>query len=822
MSKRDACLGPIRAATKGAFSDADIERVIDGLILRNAEKKAAKPALSDEAALREAASELTIDEVKRAMVSRRAKAYGELAKKQRLRDYTAMSGTWADKLEAMTIGNDKAGFGGRNSVDAMATAFTAELVGDLEAGLRKAGVWTRASGSVRDLNWQKNVAIEMARLNGSKDAPTGDASAVAAAEVMAPLIEKGRQMQNGVGAYIGKLEGYVARQNHDPVKVAGGFWRDLGKFTDGQLNEVQTQAFNAWHDAIAPRLSDETFADMRPTDKGTAADRRAFLQAVWFNIVTGDHTRGSAIGDDIDGFLPKSGKARAVSAERVLHFKSAGDWWDYHLTFGRGDLFGAVTGDLQRAAQNTALMKRFGPNPEIAWANDLKRFSEEARQAGDMRQGQKIASSRMQSAFDQVAGISEAPENLRVAHVGQLMRKHQSVTKLGGMVLSAFPDIGVGATHLMDAGVPFLEAYQSVFSGILRLDGRARAEAADMLDVMARTSIGHLTSGVTTRDGALGWYTYLGRMNFALQGFDFWNGGLRGGVAWGFARHLGRHAGKDITALPKGLQNSLARFGIDAKGWEAIRAGVQTVDGQAFVAFDHIKDEGLRMRAKAMVNDVMDNATSESRARERRDMDFGQPPGSVLGETLRAFFQFKSFAFALVNRSLIPAGRAAAQGNGGPLVNLIVSTMLLGMLSVQAKQLVKGREPRPIDGKMVLAALVQGGGLGIYGDFLFGERNRFGGGLAETFGGPMIGDFSQLVSLYDKIRRGDDAGASAFKLVKSEIPFANLWYTRAALDYLIFWRMQEAINPGWAARYQRQTEKQTGAPFLLKPTEAVQ
>ena len=826
---RDACIGPIRAATKGAFSDDEINAIADRMIAGKLAAKAKIPALSDAAAVRQAALEVTTEEVKAALISRRAKYYGELAKRQRLSDYARMSGDGADKLEAMTIGSDKAGFGGRNSVDAMGHALASGLVGDMEKGLRQAKLWKRASGSKRDTTWQKNVVIEMARLNGSKVAETGDKAAVEAARVLGPLIEKGRAMQNGVGAFIGKLEGYVARQNHDPIKVAGGFWRDLGKFGDTKLNAAQTAAFEQWHDFIAPRLDDATFSENLPYSKDRwagpspdpAADRKAFLRGVWYNIVTGEHSSGKVKGDDIEGVLPSKGKARSVSAERVLHFKSPGDWWDYHLQYGRGDLFGTVTQDLTRAAQNTALMKRFGPNPEIAWQNDVKRFDQEAREKGDARLGNRINSRRIQSAFDQVAGLTDAPENLRVAHIGSLLRKHESVTKLGSMVLSAFPDIGVASNHLMQAGVPFLDAYGSVFSGILRLGGRAQKEAAEIFDVGARTAAGHLTSGVSARDGALGFYTYLGRVNFALQGFDAWNDGLRQGVAAMMGKHMGNHAGKALEALPKDLAGLLGRYGVDGAGWDAIRAGVTDIDGHKLVGFDHVEGD-LAMRGRAMINDMMDNATSEARGREKRDMNTGYARGSVMGEVLRAFMQFKSFPLTYVNRTLIPAARSARAGNVAPLANLIVSTVLLGYLSVQAKELVKGHNPRPLTWQTVAASMVQGGGLGIYGDFLFGERNRVGGGLAETFGGPVVGDFSSLLRLYDDIRHGRDARASALQLAKGQIPFSNLWYTRAALDYLVFWHLQEAVNPGWAGRYQHTVEQNTGSTFWLKPTDAVQ
>ena len=41
-------------------------------------------------------------------------------------------------------------------------------------------------------------------------------------------------------------------------------------------------------------------------------------------------------------------------------------------------------------------------------------------------------------------------------------------------------------------------------------------------------------------------------------------------------------------------------------------------------------------------------------------------------------------------------------------------------------------------GKFSGAAMLQGGGLAIYGDFLFSDVNRYDRGMAETMAGPVV------------------------------------------------------------------------------------
>jgi hypothetical protein len=115
--------------------------------------------------------------------------------------------------------------------------------------------------------------------------------------------------------------------------------------------------------------------------------------------------------------------------------------------------------------------------------------------------------------------------------------------------------------------------------------------------------------------------------------------------------------------------------------------------------------------------------------------------------------------------------------------------------------------------------MVQGGGFGIYGDFLFGEmRNRMGGGVLATAAGPTLGTIDDLADLWGRVRNGDDSAAAAFKLAVNNTPYMNLFYTRAALDYLVLYQIQEALNPGAVRRMEQRVERENGQEFLLSPS----
>ena len=184
----------------------------------------------------------------------------------------------------------------------------------------------------------------------------------------------------------------------------------------------------------------------------------------------------------------------------------------------------------------------------------------------------------------------------------------------------------------------------------------------------------------------------------------------------------------------------------------------------------------------------------------------------------------------------------AAQGYAGMkpiacLAQLILGGTLAGYLSMNAKMMSAGQMPRGITGanddetrKIWTAALVQGGGLGMWGDFLFGDQNRNGADFSFTqLGGPATADAEQLVKVVQQSLHGGEfnekTGRSPIageltRLAARNIPVVNTWWTRLALDYLVLWRIDEAVSPGYLAHYQKRVETQEHRQFYLPPTAA--
>jgi hypothetical protein len=78
----------------------------------------------------------------------------------------------------------------------------------------------------------------------------------------------------------------------------------------------------------------------------------------------------------------------------------------------------------------------------------------------------------------------------------------------------------------------------------------------------------------------------------------------------------------------------------------------------------------------------------------------------------------------------------------------------------------------------------------------------------------------EIARLFGDLKSGDDSAAQALRFTISNTPYANLFYTRMAADYLFLYELQETMNPGYLRRMERRIEQETGSEWWLRPSEA--
>ena len=226
--------------------------------------------------------------------------------------------------------------------------------------------------------------------------------------------------------------------------------------------------------------------------------------------------------------------------------------------------------------------------------------------------------------------------------------------------------------------------------------------------------------------------------------------------------------------------------------------------------------------------DEVDSAIITPDARTMAFAHRGTQKGTTMGEALRLFWQFKSFPIGVIQRGFMREFYGYDKGRGGRfgmseikgLALLMVASTAYGYLGMTLKDLARGRLPRaPDDWRTWRDSMAQGGSLGIYGDYLTGTQARFGRGFLSQLGGPTVGKADELLGIAQAIQTGQDPRAKMLKFAVSQVPYNNLFYTKAATDYLFMYELQEAMNPGYLRRFERNITDETGAEWWLRPSE---
>jgi len=161
-----------------------------------------------------------------------------------------------------------------------------------------------------------------------------------------------------------------------------------------------------------------------------------------------------------------------------------------------------------------------------------------------------------------------------------------------------------------------------------------------------------------------------------------------------------------------------------------------------------------------------------------------------------------------------------------------VTMTMMGVIAYQMKQIRAGKEPVEWDDPKLLAAgLLQGGGLGIIGDLLFSDVNRFGGGLAVSLAGPMAGflDDTRRLTIGNALEaiQGIDTnfGREVVKYGARYAPGADMWYFGPGVQRLFIDQMELMLDPKKAkAGFRREestAKNQYGQKYWWAPGDAL-
>jgi len=767
-------------------------------------------------------------------------------------------------LEAILTGDIRVISDGLGSVDRRQQAISLEYAGQLVAALRKKDLENLfKSGDLDEL-------IYKAMFDGpdSMDlSVAGAKEAVEIAEVVQKVQKQLLKRKNMNGAVIGELKNYVVRQGHDPIIL-----RKTGK--DNWVNYMLEQDGSGSY----IRLSEQTFESKSQFKDGVEYTDQEFIGDIYDNLVSGQHQKvdgSDKMGDQLLGFTGPSNLAKKLSTSRVIHFKDGQAAFDYASKFTRQKFSESVVNGIIHDGQSIGLMETFGTNPKAMFdriLQDAQKINKTNFKAKDT-----IKIKRLENQFKELDGTTRARGSGRLllggtvdfAGIGAAWRMLQNMAKLGAATISSFSDIATKASFINSrTDRSIFTSYAKAFSDIFRnYSGKQQKELAYLLNVGVENFLGDVHSRFGANDSLPGMMGKMHQMFFRLNGMTWWNNAQKTGLARMISADLATYTNRAFDSIPIKTRLNLQRYGINAEDW-AVYSSMEkrAMDGNDYLVPSAVDDvdaavlqagalrdanltrkrklkkvtdvelqrykDNLRTKLSSYLTDAADTAIPTPGAKERAIMNMGTERGTVLGEAIRAIMQLKGFPITYVTKGMSQQYHAKKQaGESGiyGIAQMMVGTTVMGYLSMTTKDILKGKSPAEVyddrDGlnyRTFVRAFTQGGGAGIYGDFVFGEFNRFGRSPLETFAGPTFGTAADALKLWSSLLEGktDQVTKNGFRMIVSNTPFINLFYTKTALDYLFLYGMMEKANPGYLRRMERKIERETDQEYYIPPSRS--
>ncbi len=769
-------------------------------------------------------------------------------------------------LTAIMVGSNNRVVAARSSAAVQQNATVNQLIAGFNAKLRAAGVddlFDKGLDGISEAEVQRRVTrtmyelsaerTEIEKRSGTKPPVTEtNPDIIKLAEIMESYSEMIRQKLNDRGANIQKLWGYIVKQSHDPASIrdAAAILGVKNIEADPSLKSRRDKNYNrnfkAWKNFVMEKLdTDRTFADTDNVDE--------FMMDVYNSLVGNKYLIADGVSNSY-GTRTSQDVAKGSKFKRVLHFKTADDWFDYNDKFGVGNLKESFFSGLQTAGRNLGIIDALGTKPKENM--DKIRFAVHDRLK---KKGKDVGSIKNFRKLDKymkvIDGSIYTVEDFGIARYSAISRTLASMARLGGATISALADVGIYGSEVRYQGRSFLGGMAEALASLGRIKNtKQKKEIAEMLGFINDNTIYDMSARHQVGDNLNKGWTKAQRTFFKLNLLSWWTNSLKEGSMLGLANYFAKQKNLEFKNLNKQLQELFTMYDINPTKWDVIRktAMEKADDGKEFInigLLDQISDADVKKitgledmtqrqiriekeKFKAAVSGILLDrsiyAVIEPDARVKGFMTRSTLAGTPGGEAIRFFGQFKAFPISIVQKVLgreLDYFKNRKQGDLGRgfrgMAALMVTSAMLGYMSMTIKDLLKGRSPRDITKpKTMFAALLQGGGLGIYGDVLFNEvRDKFA--MLGAFVGPVtitVADVLMAIKHGTRLEFSK-ASKSAYDAVTSMIPFYNLFYIKSAFDYMIGYQIMETIKPGILERIENRMEKDYNQHFLFtKPS----
>ena len=815
------CFNEMKRLSGDTLSDDKINELLDEIKIKINEDKFKQGEAKTEKILKEEIFDnfkyqQALD--KRNLAENNMKALNEY---QKIIDAIELSGGKIDAVDGVKgilVGIQKFSQLARNSIGSKQDTIEIVEIGKLYRLVSKVSKtsWDDFTSGKMDLE----IKQEMLGVN------TGLKQAKQLADILKSFQEDLRLRLNDLGANIGKLDDWITRTVHNTDKMANASKRT--KIV--QDNKV------AWREYIRERLdlkrSFSEVADIIKVNK--------ILDDIYDSLMTGDHLKHGGT----NSVYGTRNVANRLNASRVLHFKDAVARHEYDVMFGEPSLKESVISVISNSSKNIALMEVLGTNPQATLEKILSLLRKKYKSTNaDLTN--KLVFKTFKNEFVEIDGSINAIGNETLAKVGMVVRTLQATGKLGFAGISSISDLAqyMGTTNFQGRGL--LTGLGEAMNALFKKQDK---EAMEVLEVISNSIIGNMGNKYSSSFETWGKMGKLQNLFFKYNSLNWWISSLKSGMTVGLSRHYGMLVDTAFNSLSIRERNLLKLYGIDDGKWDLLRS-IKTLDvnNKRYLTAEgvnELSDEAIKKYAgrslsereirnfkkdleitwRNVLVDQATHGTPEPDAAIRAVMNQGLEKGTGMGETIRFIGQFKSFPITIwkkiIGRELNSYGPDDSKfSKFSGLTSILILGTMFGYISMSAKDMLRGRSPRdPEKLSTILEALSQGGGLGIYGDFIINEvQNEYGNNIWETILGPTASDINKIREIVLNLNDPAKAGKKFLQFAENNVPFLNLYYTKAAYDYLIGYQIKEFLDPGFFERMRIRHEETRGQTYFLKP-----
>jgi hypothetical protein len=653
----------------------------------------------------------------------------------------------------------------------------------------------RLGGFPRGRVSQKNMIRELDGI------ATGDEVAKLAAAAWTKSSIMGLERFNRAGGNIPIRKDWLTIRSHDTERV--------GKSTPDE-----------WIAFITPLLGPDKMID--------EATGLPMTSGRLYDFLLGAHQEIRTDGWGARELSFQTGKtmlAHSRQQSRRIHFRDADAWLEYHDKYGKGGIFDAMTGHLENLSMDIAMMEVLGPNPlaMVMYMGDLLRKKASTGTAKQMAKAEKDALTLILD-FHELSGKNSILKT-GIARGASTTKNYLNSSLLSSAFLVAFPsDLWTSSmTAAFNGSNP-----AKVIHNLLRVMSPGGKEWRRFA-VQAGLGADHYSSMALGQARIVG--DILGSkmsqmtsdVMMTITGLSPWTQGIRWAAGLANAGSLGKRVGTPFSEMPGTVVRQLGRYGISEAEWMSLatmsgrksivgegvlmeRGGDTFLSGPAVMQFD----ENLGTKISQLIATETEVSALTAIPRVRRQLRGGADPNSISGVVMQSASSYLSWPVGIIHTHLMRGLNQQGYKKGTYLFALMTGLTFMGALSVQMYNAKQGRQFEDMTKpKFWMRAFVKGGSLGLFGDFLLQDPDRYGRDIASQSIGPLAGVVGDVFSLTAgnvwQAARGErmNVGGESVDFVKRYMPGTSMWYTTLIAQRMMYDQINMMVNPRAAESFRR-------------------